>query len=97
MDASELEWEDLDRLRDAAQIAAAGGPPPVWLALDEVQDPVHCHPCFCHLTCILHLGTSPARLLLADSWSGTLSGYLRTAIFAHCCESAVCSSVVGTQ
>lgn len=41
LDASALEWEELDRLPDATQISAAGGRPPVWLALDEVQDPMN--------------------------------------------------------
>ena len=44
LDASELQWEELDRMGDTAQLTAAGGPPPVWLALDEVQDPVRTPP-----------------------------------------------------
>lgn len=41
LDASELEWEEMDRLEGASQIAAAGAALPVWLALDEVQDPMN--------------------------------------------------------
>ena len=33
-----LPWEALDQL--PAPEGLTGGPPPVWLALDEVQDPV---------------------------------------------------------
>ena len=36
--ADPLPWEALDQL--PAPEGLAGGPPPVWLALDEVQDPV---------------------------------------------------------
>jgi len=36
--ADALPWEALDQL--PAPEGLVGGPPPVWLALDEVQDPV---------------------------------------------------------
>lgn len=44
LDVSPLEWANQDEFPSAAQAmaaaAAAGQPPPVWLALDEVTDPV---------------------------------------------------------
>jgi 21S rRNA (GM2251-2'-O)-methyltransferase len=39
LDCSALEWEAMDRLPDA-QPPDGGGRRPVWLALDEVTDPV---------------------------------------------------------
>ena len=36
--ADQLPWEALDQL--PAPESLPSGPPPVWLALDEVQDPV---------------------------------------------------------
>lgn len=38
LDCTPLEWEPLERLPPADTFPT--GPPPVWLALDEVQDPV---------------------------------------------------------
>lgn len=40
LDASPLEVEQFKRFPDTAQLSASGVKPPVWLALDEVQDPV---------------------------------------------------------
>ncbi len=42
LDCSPLQWGQLDAFPTAANIAAAapGAPAPVWLALDEVMDPV---------------------------------------------------------
>jgi hypothetical protein len=40
LDCSPLEWEALERLPPADSFPP--GAPPVWLALDEVQDPVSC-------------------------------------------------------
>lgn len=38
LDASALDWAEIDRIPLSPQ--SEGGRPPVWLALDEVQDPV---------------------------------------------------------
>lgn len=45
LDCSPLEWEALEQLPPADSFPP--GAPPVWLALDEVQDPVsrHLEPC----------------------------------------------------
>jgi 21S rRNA (GM2251-2'-O)-methyltransferase len=39
LDCEELGWERVV-LPNAETLAAAGGPPPVWLIMDEVFDPV---------------------------------------------------------
>ena len=48
--ADPLPWEALDQL--PAPQGLAGGPPPVWLALDEVQDPVRSVKLTFYVSCI---------------------------------------------
>ena len=48
--ADPLPWEALDQL--PAPESLSGGPPPVWLALDEVQDPVRLSVLMSSIICI---------------------------------------------
>jgi hypothetical protein len=41
LDCTPLEWEPLEEFPDAQHVTPVhGGRPPVWLALDEIEDPV---------------------------------------------------------
>lgn len=50
LDASALDWAEIDRIPLSAQFDGGeeAGRPPVWLALDEVQDPVRVVPSCAH-------------------------------------------------
>ena len=52
LDCSALDWEPLEEFPEAASLAAAAngsGRQPVWLALDEIGDPVRHPALICHL------------------------------------------------
>ncbi len=40
LDCSALAWEPMDRFPPAPEAAAVSAQLPVWLALDEIEDPV---------------------------------------------------------
>ena len=43
LDCGPLEWGTMEKFEDAPEATDDGSVPPLWLALDEVYDPVSCY------------------------------------------------------